>query len=48
MQDSPNFAEIAHVAGFFGARVEYPEELSEVFKKAFSHDGPAFVATGCS
>ncbi len=41
--ENPNFAKMAEVIGFFGARVELPEELEGALKRAFEHPGPALV-----
>jgi pyruvate dehydrogenase (quinone) len=40
---NPNFAEVAKAIGFFGARVEYPEQLGGALKEAFADDGPAII-----
>ena len=40
---NPNFAEVAKAIGFFGARVEHPEELGGALKEAFLYDGPALI-----
>ncbi len=40
---NPNFAKIAEAANIFGARVEKPEDLEPVLRRALEHDGPALV-----
>jgi pyruvate dehydrogenase (quinone) len=40
---NPNFAEVAHAAGLYGVRVEYPEELAGALKTAFADEGPALI-----
>jgi pyruvate dehydrogenase (quinone) len=40
---NPNFAEVAHAAGLYGVRVEYPEELAGAVKTAFAYEGPALI-----
>ena len=40
---NPSFADYANNCGALGLKVEYKEELDEVFKKALAHDGPALV-----
>jgi pyruvate dehydrogenase (quinone) len=40
---NPNFAEVAHAAGLYGVRVEYPEELAGALKTAFAYEGPALI-----
>lgn len=40
---NPNFAEVAHAAGLYGVRVEYPEELAGAMKTAFAYEGPALI-----
>ncbi|KQM23716.1 MULTISPECIES: ubiquinone-dependent pyruvate dehydrogenase [unclassified Sphingomonas] len=40
---NPDFGAIAAQMGFFGARVTRSDELEEVLRAAFAHDGPALV-----
>jgi pyruvate dehydrogenase (quinone) len=41
--NNPDFAEVARSIGFYGARVERPDELGPALQAAFEHDGPALV-----
>ncbi|KZE13265.1 ubiquinone-dependent pyruvate dehydrogenase [Sphingomonas hankookensis] len=40
---NPDFGAIAAQMGFFGARVTRSDELEDVLRQAFAHDGPALV-----
>ncbi|KQM63531.1 MULTISPECIES: ubiquinone-dependent pyruvate dehydrogenase [unclassified Sphingomonas] len=40
---NPDFGAIATQMGFFGARVTRSDELEDVLRAAFAHDGPALV-----
>jgi len=42
-QDIPDFLKLAEAYGWLGLRVEKTEDVDEALKKAFAHDGPAFV-----
>ncbi|MER8068504.1 ubiquinone-dependent pyruvate dehydrogenase [Streptomyces sp. NPDC094034] len=41
--DNPDFSAQARAAGLFGARVEHTDELEDVLREAFAHDGPALI-----
>jgi pyruvate dehydrogenase (quinone) len=41
--DNPDFAGIARAAGFFGETVRQADDLEDVLRAAFEHDGPALV-----
>jgi pyruvate dehydrogenase (quinone) len=41
--DNPNFADVAQALGIHGQRVEHPNDLKAVLRRAFDHDGPALV-----
>ncbi|MFE4174065.1 ubiquinone-dependent pyruvate dehydrogenase [Streptomyces sp. NPDC056909] len=40
---NPDFSAQARAAGLFGARVERADELEDVLRAAFTHDGPALI-----
>jgi len=40
---NPVFADIAKACGFFGVRVEKPEDLKGGLQEAFAYDGPALI-----
>ena len=41
--ENPSFAKLAEAVGFFGIRVENPEDLKGALQKAFDYKGPALV-----
>ncbi|MFD7288972.1 ubiquinone-dependent pyruvate dehydrogenase [Streptomyces sp. NPDC059863] len=41
--DNPDFSAQARAAGLFGARVEHTDQLEDVLREAFAHDGPALI-----
>ncbi|MDN4597299.1 ubiquinone-dependent pyruvate dehydrogenase [Leifsonia virtsii] len=41
--ENPDFAKVAEAVGFYGRRVERPDELEGALRDAFAHDGPALV-----
>jgi len=42
-QDCPDFVKLADAYGWLGLRVTKPKEVDAALKKAFAHDGPAFI-----
>ncbi|RDV43100.1 ubiquinone-dependent pyruvate dehydrogenase [Leifsonia sp. ku-ls] len=41
--ENPDFAKVAEAVGFYGRRVEQPDDLEGALRDAFAHDGPALV-----
>ncbi|MEV6423785.1 ubiquinone-dependent pyruvate dehydrogenase [Streptomyces sp. NPDC051662] len=41
--DNPDFSAQARAAGLFGARVEHTDQLDDVLREAFAHEGPALI-----
>lgn len=41
--ENPDFAKVAEAVGFYGRRVERPDDLEGALRDAFAHDGPALV-----
>ncbi|NUU07805.1 ubiquinone-dependent pyruvate dehydrogenase [Leifsonia sp. C5G2] len=41
--ENPDFAKVAEAVGFYGRRVERPDDLEGALRDAFAYDGPALV-----